>query len=139
MITIWQDGNQMFAKDSTDNIVGTARCSSGDSRYCSVMQAVKHLFDNKEIKVGDCVKVINTGELYSTNDGWVAKNISDARLVARYAYGDNMGYPKKTESDAEFEVRFIDYKTNKVYIEKSEDDNACYLIDIAGLERWTEK
>lgn len=91
--------------------------------------------DNDDtIKVGDKVKIINTGKLYVGDDDWVVNHIEEKGLIARYAYGDNLGYPVIKESvGRKFEVIAID--ENKAYIQNVGFPYSCYLIHLDGLEK----
>lgn len=90
--------------------------------------------DNDDtIKVGDIVKIINTGKLYTTNDDWVLKHIENKALIAKYAIDDNLGYPAIKEPAEQFKV--IAIAENKAYIQRSGHPYACYLIDLNGIEK----
>lgn len=85
------------------------------------------------IKVGDIVKIINTGKLYVGNADWVVNHIEDKELIARYAIYDNLGYPAIKEPAEQFKV--IAIAENKAYIQRSGHPYACYLIDLNGIEK----
>lgn len=86
------------------------------------------------IKVGDIVKIINTGKLYTTNDYWVLKHIEDKELIARYAIDDNLGYPVIKEPVGK-KFKVIEIAENNAYIQNIAFPYACYLIDLVGIEK----
>lgn len=89
------------------------------------------------IGVGDEVKIINTGKMYTTNGSWVTQNIEDITLIATYAYDDGAGYPDKKKLPDTFKVKFI--KDNMAYVQhqryQGDCHGKCYLIDLEGLEK----
>lgn len=90
--------------------------------------------------VGDQVKVINTGRMYTTNVSWVVKHVHDEGLLARYAYDDDVGFNDGiTELDDTFTIRVI--ADDKAYIQQNDCHGdaswtrKCYLIEFCGLQR----
>ena len=94
----------------------------------------KKRFSENEIRVGDVVKVVETGACYSRYYDWVIKHITDKAQIARFAYGNGMGYPETKSLDKPFIVLYEN--DNIAYI--SEDDNCkpCYVIGKKGLEHY---
>lgn len=83
------------------------------------------------IKVGDTVKVVDSGYCFTTYSDWVVKNVSDAKRVAKYCYGE------RVEDGMKGTVIAIADHTSKsgkllVYFETY---CGCYLIDIKGLKK----
>lgn len=78
--------------------------------------------ESNEIKVGDQVKVIDTGCLFTTAVDRVTKMTNDPSILARYAYDDNKGYSKGIrELSDTYRVIAID------------DDKKCILIERKGF------
>lgn len=87
--------------------------------------------DNK-IKVGDIVKIVDTGKMYTTNSEWVKDHVPE--LAVYYAYGDDGGYNDGVkELNCEYVVRFID--GDKVYVQQNTTIGKCYLVDVDGLKK----
>lgn len=85
------------------------------------------------IKVGDKVRVVDTGKLYTTRIDWICDNVIDKEQIARFAYGEDMGYSKGI---THLKTKFVVLATDGdiAYISKSETDNVpCYLIGVEGL------
>lgn len=87
----------------------------------------------KELKVGDKVRVVNAGLLYSTYDEWVIRNIADKRLIARYQYNC------KIDTSKIYKIRKIALHSMRVkrvlaYIESTWDES-CFLIGVEGIEK----
>lgn len=92
--------------------------------------------ETDEIKVGDAVKVIDTGAGCSTAIGFVTNNVKDQRLIARYAFSDDLGYCSGVKSlDETFQVIATD--GIKAYITENIDSDwsPCYVVDITGLKK----
>lgn len=90
--------------------------------------------------VGDKVKIIDTGRMYTTYVPWVVEHVHDAGQLARYAYDDDAGFDDGIkELDDTFTIRVI--ADDKAYIQQNDlHGNAswntrCYLIDLCGLQR----
>lgn len=84
------------------------------------------------IKVGDVVKVIDTGKAYTTCTDYFKENEVPRDTVCRYAYGDSLGYDRgirKLSND--FKVVFVAH--NRCIIEAS--SGKCYLIGCDGVEK----
>lgn len=92
--------------------------------------------DDNEIKVGDTVKVVNKGRLYSTYYSWFNKYAPE--LASRYAYN---GQIKKLS--AEYEVLAVhEHELQNAILcaiqEKTDDSSAhppIYLINTAGVRK----
>lgn len=127
-----------------------AKCDPEDefSLSMGVALAVDRL--NKElgkdkIKVGDKVRIKNSGLSYTSYIDWIKKNINDVGLAACFVYdqipdkddtvyvvkaiapwGTRYGVDKKLAYVQEYFV----YTDGKI-----SDDEACYLIEVNGLEK----
>lgn len=100
---------------------------------------------NKDIKVGDKVKIKDGGLSYIAYTDWIKKNINNVGLAACFAYGqipheDNTVYVVK--AIAPWDTKYaVDKKLAYVqeYFVYSDgrisDDEACYLMAIDGLEK----
>lgn len=88
------------------------------------------------IKVGDTVKVINTGKGYRTYTKWVAEHVQNIEDAIRFDYGE----PIPDDKDALYTVLAVgEHDTLKdvvplCYI-KNNTSNKCYLIGIDGLKK----
>ena len=124
---------------ATDISSGTSVEVSGDFESVA-KEALESLFEKrKEIKVGDRVKIVDSGEIYPGYWQWVADNVEDKGLIARYKYEGSPSWFAGT-----YIVRAIaphgGYKSTKLaYIERAflEDDypSECILIEINGIEK----
>lgn len=88
--------------------------------------------DNK-IKVGDTVKIVDTGKIYTTNSKWVKDHIPE--LAVYYAYGDRCGYDNGVrQMEHKFTVRCIDGE--RVYVQGGKEIcERCYLVHMSGLKK----
>ncbi len=96
-----------------------------------------------QLRVGDYVKVINTGMMYSTNTKKVIElsNGMDERdnIIARYAYGYSPCAEGKEDLKERYKILTMD--NNHVLIENAEtfaELKRVLLIDKEGLERWQQ-
>ncbi len=89
------------------------------------------LYEKPEIKVGDTVKVVDKGFCFTTYSDWVVKNISDAKHVAKYCYGECV-----EDGMTGTVVAIADHSSKPgkllVYFETY---CGCYLIGIEGLKK----
>lgn len=139
------DGYICYKKSSAQ-----ARCDPEDEFSLSMGVALamdrlnKELGKNK-IEVGDKVKIKNNGLSYTSHTDWIKKNINDVGLAACFVYGqipdeDNTVYvvkaiaPWDTRYDVDKKLAYVQeyfvYSDGKV-----SDDEACYLIEVDGLEK----
>lgn len=116
-----------------------AKCSPEDTFDFAIgaKLAFERLIDavnNPPIQVGDTVRVVNTGKCNTRNSSWVAEHIADPLLIARYAYGQELGYPSIIEHPGAFRVLHI--SGGLAFIQRTGDpDIRCYLVGLDGLER----
>lgn len=141
-IVITTDGRITTAKlyqhgEPTQKAVAT--CSPEDTFdfATGAKLALDRLIDavnNPQIQVGDRVRVVNTGRCYSRSSSWVAEHIADPLLIAKYAYGQCLGYPGIIKHPGTFRVLCI--ADGWAFIQLAEGyDTSCYLVGLAGLER----
>lgn len=143
------DGHICYKKSSAQ-----AKCDPEDEFSLSMgaalaMNRLNKLLEDEfsEIKVGDKVKIKDEGLSYVTYTNWIKKNIDSVSLAACYAYNQ---IPKA--NDTVYVVKVVapwdtetEYNINKklAYVQKYfvysngkvSDNEACYLIDIDGLEK----
>lgn len=137
------DGHICYKKSSAQ-----AKCDPEDEFSLSMgvalaMDRLNKELSKNEIKVGDKVKIVNKGFVYKTYADWVAENVPDLRMVARFAYNQ---FPD--EDDTIYVVKAIAphhrlSREKLVYIQKYFQYSSgvvdiwqpCYLIDIDGLEK----
>lgn len=139
------DGHVCYKKSSAQ-----AKCDPEDEFSLSMGVALAMDRLNKElgkdkIEVGDKVKIVNSGLSYTSHTDWIKKNINDVGLAACFVYGqipdeDNTVYvvkaiaPWDTRYDVDKKLAYVQeyfvYSDGKV-----SDDEACYLIEVDGLEK----
>lgn len=127
-------------------IIATAKCDPEDEFSLSMGVALamdrlnKKLGENK-IEVGDKVKIVTNGRVYSTYADWVVENVHDPRMVARFAYGqvpneDDTVYVVKAIAPngmTGMKLAYIQRYFN--YSDVISKQQSCYLIRIDGLEK----
>lgn len=139
------DGHICYKKSSAQ-----AKCDPEDEFSLSMGVALAMDRLNKElgkdkIEVGDKVKIVNSGLSYTSYIDWIKKNINDVGLAACFAYGqipdkDDTVYvvkaiaPWDTRYDVDKKLAYV--QEYFVYSDgKISDDEACYLIEVDGLEK----
>ncbi len=136
------------ATDVHKRYMATARCAPEDEFSLSMGVALAMDRLNKElgedkIEVGDKVKIVNNGFVYTTYTHWVVSNVPDPLMVARFAYGQkpNMGNAVYTVEAIAPHSKYN--KETLVYVQRYYDSfsnvldtsQPCYLISIDGLEK----
>lgn len=125
----------------------------------SIDEAIEYLNEVKnevndelatKIKVGDYVKIVNTGAMYSTYSTFFIEEIKNSSCVddnsnlvnwaARYDYGTSWYGGLKNKVEDKFIVKYISERGIAV-IDTFDGKFNCnlhktYLIDLDGLERW---
>lgn len=141
-ITITTDGKITTAKlyrHGEPTLKAVATCSTEDTFDFAIgaKLAFDRLIDavnNPLIQVGDLVRVVNTGKCYPRKPRWVAEHIADPLLIARYAYGQELGYHGIIEHPGAFRVLHI--AEGLAFIHRTDNyDTRCYLVGLDGLER----
>ena len=132
-IQVTKLGDKMVAKNLISGEKAEVICDYDLNR--SARLAMEKLYE-KEIHVGDRVKIINSGALYTTYPEWVAENVEDKLKIAMYAYG------KDIEEGEVCTVLAISphqaYKSDMlVYVEATTTwGNAeCFLIGACGVQK----
>lgn len=119
----------------------------------SIDEAIEYLNEVKnevkdelatKIKVDDCVKIVNTGAMYTTYSTFFIEEIRNSdgcvdngylvNLAARYDYGTSFYNGLKSKVEDKFIVKYISERGIAV-IERL-TGSKTYLIDLDGLERW---
>ena len=118
----------------------TISCDAEGVTSVRITEASANAEPTDTIEVGDRVRIINTGCMYSTNFPWVSKYIEDKNMCVRYAYGDDLGYEAGVrEHNAVFVVRFINDIMAYIELERANgldrQHNSCYLINVDGLKK----
>lgn len=132
-IQVTKIGDKMVAKNLISGEKAEVKCSDDLNR--SVRLAVEKLSE-KEIHVGDRVKIINSGALYTTYPEWVAENVEDKLKIAMYAYGKDIA-----EGEVCTVLAISPHQTYKsdmlVYVEATTTwGNAeCFLIGAYGVQK----
>lgn len=138
-ITIYQEGKRITARNNEDNLSAYADCSPEDTFDFETgsklaLSRLLEIMKNKHIQVGEYVRITDTGEIFPTNVDWVLDYVKDRELIAKFAYGDTLGYPN-VDPDKKYRVRIIDLDTGKAYIQL-DGKGACYIIRLDAIERW---
>lgn len=95
---------------------------------------LKARLDRNEFRVGDIVKVVDTGECFSHYYDWVVENITEKAQIARFAYGTGMGYPATKTIKHPFIILFE--KDGMAYISEDDKHKPCFVIGKRGLEHY---
>lgn len=147
-IVITTDGRTTTAKlyhGKTVNKTATAKCSPDDKfdfvegakiAFDRLTDRETHKPETGKIKVGDLVKVVNTGEGYPTAIGRVMTFIKDPLLIARYAYGNDLGHHKSVRMlDETFKVLAINGSIAYITENINSNYSPCYAVGISGLKK----
>ncbi len=139
------DGHICYKKSSAQ-----AKCDPEDEFSLSMgvslaMDRLNKELGKDKIKVGDKVKIVNSGLSYTSHTDWIKKNINDVGLAACFVYGqipdeDDTVYvvkaiaPWDTRYDVDKKLAYVQeylvYSGGRV-----SDDEACYLMEVDGLEK----
>lgn len=102
-------------------------------------EALESLFaKRKEIKVGDRVKIVDSGKIYSGYWQWVADNVEDKGLIARYKYEGSPSYFNETYIVRAIAPHRCDESKKLAYIERvflEDCPSECVLIEVNGIEK----
>ena len=147
-IVITTDGKTTTAKlyhGKTVSKTATAKCSPDDKfdfvegakiAFDRLTDRETHKSETGKIKVGDLVKVVNTGAGCSTAIDIVMKFNINPRLIARYAYGNDLGYCKGVRAlDETFKVLAINDASAYITKNINSDYSPCYIVGISGLKK----
>lgn len=124
---------------ATDISSGTSVEVSGDFES-GAKEALESLFaKRKEIKVGDKVKIVDSGKIYSGYWQWVADNVEDKGLIARYKYEGSPSYFDETYIIRVIASHGRNESKKLAYIERVTLDDygpsECILIEINGIKK----
>ena len=87
----------------------------------------------EDIKVGDTVEIVNSGECYTSYTGWVAKNIVHRETIAQYAYGFT---PREGTRGRVLQIADHGNRNDGLLVYINDDNNGkCYLIGIKGVKK----
>lgn len=132
-IQVTKIGDKMVAENLISGEKAEVKCDDDLDR--SVRRALERLSE-KEIHVGDRVKIISSGALYTTYPEWVAENVEDKLKIAMYAYGKDIA-----EGEVCTVLAISPHQTYKsdmlVYVEATTTwGNAeCFLINAYGIKK----
>ena len=123
----------MEVESVDDTIAGTFyKCKSEYNPYHFTFHEAA-LDKWEDIKEGDKVKIVNKGKCYDYYAEWVAKNIDDKEMIARYAFGFS-----PVQGSTGTVIKIADHGKNNdgllVYV-KDESEDKCYLIGIKGVKK----
>ena len=139
------DGHICYKKSSAQ-----AKCDPEDEFSLSMgvalaMDRLSKELGKDKIKVGDKVKIVNSGLSYTTYTRWIKKNIDDVGLAACFAYKqipceDEVVYVIKAiaPSDNGYDVNKMLVYVQKYFVfsnGKVDNNEPCYLIRADGLEK----
>lgn len=109
-----------------------------ETYYSGMYDAYKRVFDHVTelesqipdvIKVGDTVRVVNSGEVYSCYSDWIRANIENPFLAAKWAYC------RRLENDAIGVVKVIaPHGTQERDLAYIDVGKVCFIIALDGLE-----
>lgn len=134
VIQVMKLGDKMIAKSIISGETAEVKC--GDDLNHAANIAMEKLSE-KEIHVGDRVKVVDDGALYTTYPEWVAKNVSDKVKIAMYAHGKGDIDTDKTYTVLAIAPHGTYRKDTLMYIEGSGAwrNNDCFLIGAYGVRK----
>jgi len=123
----------MEVESVDDTIVGAFyKCKSEYNPYHFTFHEAA-LDKWEDIKEGNKVKIVNKGKCYDYYAEWVAKNIDDKEMIARYAFGFS-----PVQGSTGTVIKIADHGKNNdgllVYV-KDESEDKCYLIGIKGVKK----
>ena len=143
-IVYWSDKSKTVVKcqpgDTFNEETGLAMCIAkkyfgNAGNYCEVFkkwisEETKPVVEIKGFRVGDKVRVINSGALYSSYSEWVFNNVIDPADVVKWGRGSyngrhNIGVVKYIAS------HMNGYET-VAYVEIGDK---CFMFEISGLEK----
>ena len=136
------------ASDVHKKYVATARCAPEDEFSLSMGVALAMDRLNKElgkdkIEVGDKVKIVNNGFIFTAYTDWVVDNVPNPHMVACFAYGQTPNVNNAVYTVKAIAPRSKYNKETLVYVQRYYEllsgslntNQPCYLISIEGLEK----
>lgn len=142
--------NQVTVEQNEFN--GTAKCDPADSfdlgegvkiamgRLLEAKDKAKKEAKAKAIKVGDLVKVVNSGKAYTTYCDWLLNNKVKLEYLCRYRYNTNPynGLIGKVLYVAPWKPETKIDTVTLVLIQDLTVSKNCYLISVNGIEKVKE-
>ena len=152
-IVIYRNGNEVIALDKSTGEKKVAKCSPDDKFDFKIGAelAFKRLLglnkpaetkkdeeiEDDEIRVGDLVEIVDTGQMFTTAIHTLKKVVQDPELLGKYVYGDGLGYPKRRSlPERDFVVKALQDKV--AYIAERYSHKG-YLIRVDGLKKVKNK
>lgn len=141
-IVIYNRDKEVIAVDKNTGKKAIARCCPEDTFDFETGAKIafeRLLSDPDNIAIGDMVRVIDTGALYTTNYKKVMEMSDERSVVAKYTYDNDKGYDKGIRKlDDTYKVLNIDGE--HVLIQKTYEYTTKYggevlLIGKRGLEK----
>ena len=141
-IVIYNRGKEVIAVDKNTGKKAIARCCPEDTFDFETGAKIafeRLLSDPDNIAIGDTVRVVDTGALYTTNVDKVIEMTNEKSVVAKYTYDNDKGYGEGVRKlDDVYKVLNIDGE--HVLIQKTYEYTTKYggevlLIGKRGLEK----
>lgn len=141
-IVIYKRGKEVIAVDKKTGKKAVARCCPEDTfdfKTGAKIAFERLLSDPNSIVIGDIVRVIDTGALFTTNYEKVIEMTDEKSVIAKYAYDNNKGYNKGIKKlDSTYKVLNVDDEyvlIQKTYIREATPYGEVLLIGKRGLEK----
>lgn len=147
-VVIWADGTKTVVKcqpgDTYSKETGLALCIAkkflgNKGNFNEVFkkwipEEIKPVEESGRISIGDKVKVVRSGQTYSTYYTWVSRHVNNSRDATKWARGEvpkdgDIGVVKYLASHMRV------YEGDIAYIEI---DDKCYMVNVDGLEKVEE-
>ena len=89
-----------------------------------------------KFKVGDKVKIINAGKIYSTYLKWVERNVKSKKLQNLFDVGNYyLGEHKNEIFTIKAKKNHGVFKTEMLYYIQNDETKKCYIIGEGGIKR----
>lgn len=141
-IVIYNRGKEVIAVDKNTGKKAIARCCPEDTFDFETGAKIafeRLLSDPNDIAIGDMVRVIDTGALYTTDYKKVMEMSDERSVVAKYTYDNDKGYDKGIRKlDDVYKVLNIDGEhvlIQKTYEYTTKYGDEVLLIGKRGLEK----
>lgn len=147
-VVIWADGTKTVVKcqpgDTYSKETGLALCIAkkflgNKGNFNEVFkkwipEEIKPVEESGRISIGDKVKVVRSGQTYTTYYTWVSRHVNNSRDATKWARGEvpkdgDIGVVKYLASHMRV------YEGDIAYIEI---DDKCYMVNVDGLEKVEE-
>lgn len=141
-IVIYNRDKEVIAVDKNTGKKAIARCCPEDTFDFETGAKIafeRLLSDPNSIVIGDIVRVIDTGALFTTHYKKVIEMTDEKSVIAKYAYDNNKGYNKGIKKlDSTYKVLNVDDEyvlIQKTYIREATPCGEVLLIGKRGLEK----